>query len=67
MGLLAAFFGLIAVVISILAFIFWVLMIVDCVKRNFKESNEKIVWIIVLIFAGVLGALIYYFVVKRKR
>jgi len=66
-GILAFIFGLIALIISILVFVFWILMIIDCVKRKFKEDIEKIVWILVIIFTGLIGALIYYFIVKRKK
>jgi cytochrome c biogenesis factor len=65
LGMLGIFLQLIIGAISILAFVFWILMLVDCVKRKFKDS-EKIVWILVLIFTGIIGALIYYFVVKYK-
>lgn len=51
---------------AIFCFVFWILMIVDVVQRKFKESNEQIVWALVIIFAGIIGALIYYFIVKRK-
>jgi len=51
--------------IAILAFVFWILMLVDCAKRNFKNENDKIVWILVIVLAGIIGAIIYYFVVKR--
>jgi len=60
------FFMLIIVILLVLGLIFWIAMIIDCAKRNFKKDSEKIVWILVLIFLGVLGAIIYYFVVKRK-
>ena len=52
--------------IGLLFFVFWVIMLVDCATRKFKESSEKIVWIIVIIFTGIIGALIYYFVVYMK-
>lgn len=54
-------------VIGILLLVFWVWMIVDCVKRNFKKDNEKIVWILVILFAKIFGALIYFFVVKNRK
>jgi len=57
-------FGLIAVTIGVLLFLFWLWMLVDCLKRNFKGDYEKIVWVLVMIFLHVLGAVIYYFVVK---
>ena len=43
--------------IPVLAVIFWLFMIVDCLRRKFKESTDKIAWILVLIFIPVLGAI----------
>lgn len=45
--------------------VFWVLMIVDCVKRKRLTDGERIAWILVLVFLQFLGAAIYYFAVKR--
>ena len=63
--------GVVAVLIfsalGILIFIFWVKMLVDCLKRKFKNDNDKIVWTLVLIFTGLLGAGIYYFVIKKNK
>ena len=53
------------IILCILGFIFWIFMIVDVAKRNFKSENDKIVWILVVILAGIIGALIYYFVIKK--
>jgi hypothetical protein len=66
-GFLAIIFGLVAAVFSIILFVFWVSMIIDCVKRKFKDDMEKVVWLLVIIFLGILGALIYYFLVKREK
>lgn len=57
---------LVMAVVVILAFIFWILMIIDCAQRDFKTDGEKIVWILVVIFLHLLGALIYYFAVKSS-
>jgi uncharacterized BrkB/YihY/UPF0761 family membrane protein len=59
-------FVLIIVALSIFVFVFWILMLIDCLKRRYKESSDKIVWVLVIIFAGIIGALIYYFIVKAK-
>ncbi len=64
---LMAVFIFIAVILAILLCVFWIWMLVDCVRRNFKSESEKIVWVLVIIFAGLIGALIYYFVVKIKK
>ena len=39
-------------------------MLVDVAKRKFKEENEKIVWILVIALTGIIGAAIYYFIIK---
>ncbi len=56
---------LLIMALCILSFIFWIWMIVDCAQRDMK-GDSKVVWILLLIFLGILGAAIYYFVVKRK-
>ncbi len=48
---------------AVFSFIFWIWMIVD--QRDMKGDN-KVVWILLLVFLGILGAIIYYFVIKRK-
>ncbi|MBD3259182.1 hypothetical protein GF371_00965 [Candidatus Woesearchaeota archaeon] len=51
--------------IMILLFIFWLLMLIDCAKRGFKNETDKVVWILVIVLVGFIGAIIYYFVVRR--
>jgi len=52
--------------IAIFATVFWILMIVDAAKRKFETDGEKIAWILILVFIGIIGAIVYYFVVKKK-
>jgi len=51
--------------IGVLATIFWIWMLIDCLKR--KNFKDKLVWVIVLVFLNVVGAGLYYFLVKRKK
>ena len=44
-------------------FVFWLWMLIDCVKREF---DDKALWIILLIFLNFLAAILYFFFVKRK-
>jgi NADH:ubiquinone oxidoreductase subunit 6 (subunit J) len=64
--ILAVLFGLVIFALAVLVFVFWISMLIDCLKRKFKEDSEKIVWVIVIVFTGIIGALIYYFIVKTK-
>ncbi|MAG37802.1 hypothetical protein CMI45_00225 [Candidatus Pacearchaeota archaeon] len=59
----AAGFGLMLLV-GIALFAFWIWMIVDVAQRKFKESVEKIIWIVVVVVGGWVGALVYYIVVR---
>ena len=51
---------------AIASMVFWILMIIDCAKRKNLSDGERVAWILVLVFLGVIGATVYYFAVKRK-
>lgn len=50
----------------IFAVIIWVIMLVDCIKRDFPKPDDKILWVLVIVLTGWIGAVIYYFMIKRK-
>jgi len=54
---------LVILALGIWAAVFWVMMIVHAAKH---DVENKAMWIILMVFTGIVGALIYYFVVKRK-
>lgn len=54
---------IIAALIGLAGTIFWILMIIHAAT---KPIENRALWIIVMVFAGAVGALIYYFVVKRE-
>lgn len=61
------FFMFLVFAIAIAGFVFWIRMLVECVTREPDEGNDKLVWILIIVLAGWLGALIYYFVRRPKR
>lgn len=58
-------FVLFLVALGILAFIFWILMLVNAITNSRLNGTEKIVWVLVIIFLHFLGALIYFLVGRR--
>lgn len=50
--------------IGVILFAFWIWMIIDCIKRKFKNDGEKIIWIILIIFTFWIGAIAYYIAVR---
>jgi Phospholipase_D-nuclease N-terminal len=57
---------LLMMIAFLLATVFWVWMIVDC-AQNEPPGNDKIVWIIIIVFTHWIGALLYYFVRRPNR
>ncbi|GCF09859.1 PLD nuclease N-terminal domain-containing protein [Dictyobacter arantiisoli] len=66
MGIFLGFYCLFGIV-AILATVFWIWMLIDCIKNEPSDSNDKIVWIIIIVFTHVIGAIIYYFMRRRPR
>lgn len=57
-------FGGIMILVGLLLLAFWIWMIVDCAKRKFKNETEKIIWIIVIVLAQWVGALVYFITIR---
>lgn len=60
-------FYLLMLAAGIAGFIFWILMLVDAAQRtNWETENDKLVWILIVVLTGIIGALIYYFMIRKK-
>ena len=46
---------------------FWIWMLVDCATKEPDTGNTKVCWLMIILFAYIIGALIYYFVRVRRR
>jgi len=46
--------------------VFWIFMLLDALKRKFSKEGDKTIWMLLIILSGILGAIIYYFMIKRK-
>jgi len=53
--------------VLLLATVFWIWMLVDCATKEPSDGNDKIIWILVIIFTHWIGALIYYLVRRPER
>lgn len=67
-GIYLVFFAL-----AIGGLVFWVIMLIDVAKRPAwqfpdarPDSQNKVVWILLVALAGWIGALIYYFMIYKK-
>lgn len=49
--------------ISIFTTVFWIMMLIHVAKN---DVENKTLWILLMVFTGVVGAVVYYFIVKRS-
>jgi hypothetical protein len=59
--------GVLYLVFIIVATILWLWMLIDCITKEPSGDNEKIVWVLVIVLVGPLGALIYLIARRPKR
>ena len=55
-------FGIFFIILMIVLGIFWLIMLIHAIV---KPIENKPLWIIVLLLFGPLGAIVYYFAIKR--
>jgi hypothetical protein len=66
MELLTPSFGLIFwTLFSLCWFLSWLIALVDILRNKFTNQNEKLIWLLVILFVPVLGPILY-FVIGRK-
>ncbi len=53
--------------LAALATIFWIWVLIDCLTKEPSEGNDKVAWVLFILFVPLLGALIYYFVRRPER
>ena len=60
-------FFLVSAVFALAALVFWVWMLIDCATNEPSEGNDKIVWIVIIVFTSWIGGLVYYLVRRPER
>jgi hypothetical protein len=52
--------------VSIFASIFWIWMLIDA-AINERDTTDKVIWVLIVLFLHFVGAAVYYFVRYRAR
>jgi len=47
--------------------VLWIWTLIDCIKNEPTDGNERIVWVVVIAVAHWIGALIYLIVRRPQR
>jgi hypothetical protein len=48
-------------------FVLWILVIVDIATKETDAENQKVIWLIIVVFTGFIGELIYLLVRRPQR
>ena len=54
-------------ILGLVATVFWIWMLVDAATSRSLAGAEKIVWVLLILFLHVLGALLYFFIARKSR
>lgn len=65
-GVAALFAGGFALLIYAVVFVFWLWMLIDCIK-NETDGTQRIIWALVVFFLPCIGSLIYLIARKLPR
>ena len=44
-----------------------IIALVDIVKSNFKEENNKIMWVLIVLLLPILGTILYFVVGRGQK
>ena len=56
-----------AVVLGVGGTVLWLWMLIDCVTKEPDRGSDKIAWILIIVFTGWIGALVYWIVRRPQR
>ena len=60
------FVAVFGVILALAAIVFWVLMLIDCLQNPRLTGTERLIWVLVLIFLHLLGALLYLLIGRAR-
>jgi len=66
-GIIGIFMLMFLALIGLLAFAFWIWMIIDAIQNKGLTDGEKVAWVVVIVLLHCLGALLYLFIGHPKR
>lgn len=46
---------------------FWTYALFDCVRNEFRGPNQKLIWLMLILFAPIIGTFLYLSMSKRTK
>ena len=66
------YFIIVSMIISIALLVFWIIALIDCIKRDNKDfaiggEHAKLIWILILILVRSITPVVYYLLIMKKK
>ena len=58
---------IIVFIFILLPSIFWIIALIDILKSDFRDTNGKIIWALVVIFLPVIGSILFFLIGKSQK
>ncbi len=62
---------LVLIFLSLLAIVFSIVLpivaLIDIIRSDFKGQNDKVIWVLIILFLNLLGAGLYFFIDRNQR
>ncbi|MBW3598688.1 MAG: PLD nuclease N-terminal domain-containing protein [Planctomycetes bacterium] len=55
----------VGVILGLVGFVLWIWALVHAIRNPALDSNERLIWVLVIIFLQLIGALIYVIVARK--
>ncbi|MBA3025720.1 MAG: hypothetical protein FP820_04835 [Sulfurimonas sp.] len=59
--------GLVVGLIYLVLLVIWVWALIEILKSSFKDSINKVIWLLVVFFLPVLGFILYFAIGRAQR
>jgi hypothetical protein len=59
--------AVIAIALGSMPFILILIALIDILTSNFRDSNTKLIWVIVVIFVPCLGSILYFIMGRSQK
>ncbi|MBN3521266.1 PLDc_N domain-containing protein [Algoriphagus lutimaris] len=54
-------------IFGLLYTILWIYCLVDIIRSEYKDANMKLIWLIIILFAQVIGPIVYLILGKSTK
>ena len=58
---------IIVILFVLLGIPFWIWMLIEAATKEKSDSQDRLIWVLIVLLGGPLGALIYLFARRPKR